>query len=89
VTDSHHPITHNLKSWDMVDETYVMKDAGKDSKIFLTTSHPNSLKTIAWSRHYKKARVFCYQSGHDISTFTDPNFRKVVAQGIRWLAGRI
>jgi trehalose utilization protein len=89
VTDPPHPITQNLKSWEMVDETYVMHDAGNDSKILLTTSHPKSLKTIAWTRHYKNARVFCYQSGHDSSTFTDPNFRTVVAQGIRWLAGRI
>jgi type 1 glutamine amidotransferase len=46
------------------------------------------MKTIAWTRQYKNARVFCYQSGHDNQAYANPNFRKVVARGIHWLAGR-
>ena len=47
------------------------------------------MKTLAWTRQYKNARVFCCQSGHDDQVFSDPNFRKVISQGIQWLAGRI
>jgi hypothetical protein len=35
-----HPITRGLKSWEMVDETYTMADAGQGSQILLTTDHP-------------------------------------------------
>ena len=48
-----------------------------------------SMKTLAWTRQYKNARVFCCQSGHDNQVFADSNFRTVIARGIQWLAGRI
>ena len=73
----------------MVDETYAMNDAGQGSDILLTTDHPKSMHTIAWTRQFKQARVFCLASGHDNRTYLDPSFRAVVARAIRWLAGRI
>jgi type 1 glutamine amidotransferase len=47
------------------------------------------MHTIAWTRRFGQARVFCLESGHDRQTFGDPNYRQVVARGIRWVAGRI
>jgi type 1 glutamine amidotransferase len=73
----------------MIDKTYLMNDAGSDSEVLLTTDNPRSMKTLAWTRQYKKARVFCYQAGHDNQTYTDPNFRRIVSQGIKWLARKI
>ncbi len=75
VSDTEHPITATLEPWDIVDETYNIDDADEDSHIPLTTDHPQSMKTIAWTRTVGKARVFCYQSGHDNQGFTNPNFR--------------
>jgi type 1 glutamine amidotransferase len=45
------------------------------------------MKTIAWTRTFGKARVFCYHTGHDNQAFTNP-VRTVVGRGIQWLAGR-
>ena len=91
VADPEHPITKGLTSWEMTDETYIMADAdvGVGSEVLLTTDHPRSMKTIAWTRQYRNARVFCYQSGHDNAAYSDPSFRTVIARGIQWLAGRI
>ncbi len=89
VTAVEHPITRNLKSWEMIDESYTMADAGAGSQILLTTDHPKSMKTIGWTRQYKKSRVFCLESGHDNQTWVDENFRRVVRRGIRWCAQRI
>jgi len=86
---NHHPITESLTSWKMIDETYTMKNAGESNEIILITDHPKSIKTIAWTRHYRKARIFCYQSGHDSQTYSNPQFRTVLARGIQWLAGSI
>jgi type 1 glutamine amidotransferase len=47
------------------------------------------MRTIAWTRRFGKARVFCLESGHDHQTFVDPNYRQAVARGIQWTAGRI
>ena len=88
VADTEHPITATLEPWDIVDETYTRDDADEDSHILLTTDHPQSMKTIAWTRTFGKARVFCYQNGHDNQAYTNPGFRTVVERGIQWLAGR-
>lgn len=87
VADRDHPITRGLDAWEMVDETYVMDEP--DGSVLLTADHPQSMKTIGWARTFGRARVFCFQSGHDNQTWVNPNFREVVARGIRWCAGRI
>jgi hypothetical protein len=87
--DGAHPITRGVASWEMVDETYTMADAGADSEVLLTTGHPNSMRTLAWARTHKNARVFCFQSGHDNETWLDRGFREVLRRGIHWAARRI
>jgi trehalose utilization protein len=81
-----HPITEGVTDWQMVDEPYTMNDAGPGSEVLLTVDHPTSMRTIGWVRSFGQARVFCLQSGHDHTSFDDPNFRRVLQQGIRWLA---
>lgn len=86
VSDPNHPITKGLDNWEMGDETYLMNSADGDSTILLTVDHPNSMDVIGWTREYGNSRVFCLQSGHDNVTYSDPNFRKVLQQGIEWCA---
>lgn len=88
IANSEHPITQGLLAWDMVDETYTMNDAGEDSEILLTVDHPQSMKTIAWTRTYRTARVCCCELGHDNEAWSHPSFRTALARGIRWAAGR-
>lgn len=89
VADPAHPITHGLAAWEMIDEVYPTEDAGPDCHVLLTTDHPKSMKTLAWTRTHGQARVFCLQSGHDGETWACPSFREVLARGIRWSAGRL
>ena len=81
-----HPITKGVGNWTMIDETYSMADTGSDSEVLITYDHPKSMKTIAWTRKYRNARVFCYEAGHDNRTWVDPNFRQVLKNGICWAA---
>jgi hypothetical protein len=82
-----HQITVGLTAWEMVDETYTMDDAGSDSDILLTVDHSKSMRTVGWTRCYKKARVFCYALGHGDAAWSDPNFRNVLTRGLQWVAG--
>jgi uncharacterized protein len=84
-----HPITQGLNDWRMGDETYTMADTSGDSTILLTVDHPVSMKTMAWTRHYKNSRVFCYQSGHDNQAYSNPNYRTLLERGIKWTAKRL
>lgn len=89
VADPTHPITHGLSDWTMRDETYVVGEPDADSEILLFTDEPKSMRSIAWSRRYKKARVVCFQSGHDHHAYENSNFRRVISRGIQWAARRI
>ena len=89
VSEDKHPITSGMSGWDMVDETYTMADAATGSDVLLTAAHPKSMKTIAWTRQHKEARVFCFQSGHDNQTWQDGTFREILKRGIHWTARRI
>jgi len=90
IEDKDHPITKGLSDWSMNDETYEMASADpeKGNRILLTTDHEQSMKTLAWTRTFRKSRVFCCQSGHDYHTFDDPHFRRLMGSALRWLAGR-
>jgi hypothetical protein len=38
---------------------------------------------------YDKAKVCYLQLGHGPQAFSDPNYQRLVAQAIRWTAGRL
>jgi uncharacterized protein len=83
-----HPIVQGVTPWTIVDETYVLHDPGPDSQVLLTTDHPECMRSLAWTRTYRNARVFCYESGHDHQAYEDANFQAVLANGIHWTAGK-
>ena len=89
IARSDHPITTGLAAWDMIDETYVMAEPDDGNDILLTVDHPRSTKAIAWTRTFRQAPVFCFQSGHDDRAYADSHFRRIVERGIQWCAGRL
>ncbi len=89
VANPNHPITRGLAPFDIIDEVYSMKDAGPGSDILLTVKHPDSMNTVAWTRGYREARVFCLQGGHDNEAFANPSFRTIMDRGITWCARRL
>ena len=90
ISNPPHPISYGLSPYQMVDETYVMGNAGDDNEILLTTDFPNSMKTIVWTNQRASGgRVFCFQSGHDAVAFSVPSFQTVLHRGIQWLARKL
>jgi uncharacterized protein len=89
VADPEHPITQGLSDWEIVDETYTVDEPGPDNHVLLTTDHPKSMRTLAWTRTFKQARIFCYESGHDARAYENPTYQTVLARGIAWVARRV
>lgn len=84
IADSDHPITQGLSDWTITDETYLMPDAEGDNHILLTTSHPHSMKTLAWVRQHGLSRVFCLQLGDNAPAWQHPCYRQLLTQAIHW-----
>ena len=89
IADPAHPVTRGMSDWEMLDETYVLAEPDADSDVLLYTDDAKSMRSIAWTRRYKQARVFCFQSGHDHQAYADPRFRRVISRGLQWAAGRL
>lgn len=83
-----HPVTSGLTDFTLNDEIYWGFRIGADSKPLITTTHPKSGKPLAWYRTEKNSRVIYLQLGHGPSAFNNANYRKLVAQSIRWTARR-
>ena len=86
IADPAHPATRGLKDFEIHDETYFGYDVAPDSHLLLTTINTNNAPSLAWSRTYEKARIIYCQLGHDHFAYENPNYRKFVAQAIRWVA---
>ena len=86
IADPNHPVTRGVKDFETHDETYGLFDMGPESHPLLTADEPTSAKNIGWAKTYHGARVVFIQLGHDHIAYANPNYRKLVAQAIRWVA---
>lgn len=82
-------ITAGVEDFTVYDETYSIGEPDQEGNtILITTDNESGVHNIAWTRQYKNSRVFAYLSGHDNATYGDPNFRKIIHQGIKWAANK-
>lgn len=79
-----HPVTAGLKDFVLHDELYTHLHMLPGVTPLLTTGGA----PLAWTRMEKKSRVVVTMVGHGSPAYEDPNFRKLLAQSIRWVAGR-
>ena len=81
-----HPITAGLKDFTIHDEIYWGYRVQPDVTPLITTTHAKSGKPLGWCRTQGKSRVVYLQLGHGPEAFNNENYRKLVAQSIRWTA---
>jgi type 1 glutamine amidotransferase len=85
IADKKHPVTAGLNDFDIFDETYKGYYVEPGVTPILSTDEPSSNQLIGWAKVYGKSRVVTLQSGHDVPTFENPNFRKLLKQSIEWV----
>jgi type 1 glutamine amidotransferase len=86
VADPKHDITKGIKDFQIVDEAYDKYYLDPRVHVILSTVHPKNAKSVAWVTTYGKSPVFYLQLGHGPTAYNNPNFRRLVQNGIRWAA---
>jgi hypothetical protein len=88
VLDANHPVTRGVKDFEIQDETYGQFEVKAGVHPLLGTEERTSGPTIAWAKNYGQARVVYLELGHDHLAYENPNYRRLLAQAIRWTARR-
>jgi type 1 glutamine amidotransferase len=88
IVAKNHPVTAGLNDFMINDEIYWGFQVRPGVTTLITTTHPKSGKPLGWTRMQGKSRLVYLQLGHGPSAFNDPNYRKLLAQSIRWTAKR-
>jgi len=86
VVSKDHPITKGMEDFKLQDEYYNKCRVNPNVTLLLTTDCPGNQKEVAWCKEQGKSRVVYIMSGHDQKVYNDPNYRKVLANAIKWAA---
>ena len=102
VVDKSHPITAGVEDFDIVDEAYlcpVFEDSVQpllrtDFKPVdtafplrpLTKGHPPGSNLTGWVKTAERSPVAYIQHGHDNTAWTNPAWRKLMTNAIKWAA---
>ena len=85
IADKKHPVTKGLEDFQVFDETYKDYYVAENVTPLLITDEPSSTPVVGWAKEYGKAKIVVLQSGHDVPTFENPDFRKLLKQSIIWV----
>jgi len=87
--EDRHPITRELASFHVVDETYKHMRFSPKVRPLLVTDNPNGDRLLAWVGPCDTSRVVAIQLGHGPTVFNHPSYRTLVHNAILWSAGRL
>jgi len=80
------PATKGLREVRFFDEVYDNVRISDKVIPLIKTKHPKSMDVIAWEHSYNASKIIYLQPGHDKRTYVEGDYRKLVAQSIRFLA---
>ncbi len=76
-----------LSEFETWDETYVHHKINPDIELWIERVDGSHIEPWTWTNTYGKGRVFYTAYGHDERTWYNPEFQKLMAQGILWSVG--
>jgi putative membrane-bound dehydrogenase-like protein len=88
IVDGKHPAMKGVEEYEAWDETYEHHRLGDDLRLLMVRESGAKREPWTWVRTQGKGRVFYTASGHDERVFRNAGFQKLLAQGIRWAAGK-
>lgn len=84
--ENYTPVTAGFNELRFFDEIYGNVQISEEVIPLLKTRHPKSMEIVAWENRYKASSIIYIQAGHDKRTFSEPDYRKLLLQAIRYLA---
>ena len=82
-----HPVMKGISEFETWDETYVHSNINPDMTILQERVDGATREPYTWVRNQGKGRVFYTAYGHNDSTWRNPNFLKLVENGVLWAVG--
>lgn len=82
-----HPIMVDVAPFSSWDETYVHSNVNPDMTVLQERVEGSTREPWTWVRNEGDGRVFYTASGHNDSTWTQPEFLKLVRNGVLWAIG--
>lgn len=95
IEDTKHPITAGLSDFPIKDELYYKMQMKPDVVPLATVEFEGTAWPVAWTRQFGAGRIFHTPLGHrdfgpgKDDPLRDPNFGKLVIQGVDWVAREI
>lgn len=89
ILSENHPATKGLTNFVLFDEVYGNTKVLPGVIPLIGTSHPKSTPVIGWENHFGKSTIIYIQPGHGKSCFENENYRQLMEQSIKYLAGSI
>jgi len=87
IVATNHPITAGIHDFTIHDEIYTGVRVQPDvTPLFITTHELNRGRPMGWYRQQGKSRVVYLQLGHGPEAYSNPNYRRLLANSIRWAA---
>ena len=84
IVDAKHPIMKGVNAFSTWDETYVHTKIAKDIHVLTERTEGSHHEPYTWTKSYGKGRVFYTAYGHDERSWTNPDFLKMLENGILW-----
>jgi len=88
VVDKKHPVMKGVTPFTTWDETYVHTKINKDIHVITERVEGEHHEPYTWTNTYGKGRVFYTAYGHDERTWKNPDFLKLLENGIIWAVGK-
>jgi type 1 glutamine amidotransferase len=86
--ENYTPVTVGLKEPRFFDEVYGNVRISEDVFPLLKTRHPKSMEIVAWENKYSNSKIIYLQPGHDYRTYQNEEYRKLLLQSVKHLAGK-
>ena len=85
VIDPEHPIVDGLTDFEITDELYVLDREPVGVSVLLTAFWEEKAQPMLYVKTYGDGKILYNALGHDLKAYENPNFEKLIVQGVEWL----